>query len=200
VAVAILLLPLFVATIARSATTGELLLGLLALPVLGSGCAAGAILYGRRAISAYTVIQVAQAAISLAAVIVLVGILDLGVPGAVGAYLLSNGIGAVAIFIEVRRLDRRTPDASTSAASASELIGYGARLYPSSITSYFNYRADVLLLNAMRVSNADIGLYGRAVNFAERLFSLPDSIGAIFYPTVAASSEGEAHRIAPAVA
>lgn len=200
VGVAILMMPVFLATIARSGTMGELFLGLLALPILVSASLGGAILYGRRAIRAYTIIQVAQAASSLVAVIALVGILDLGVPGAIGAYLLSNGVGAVAIFIEVRRLDRRTPGGSTSEASASELIGYGARLYPSSITSYFNYRADVLLLNAMRVSNADIGLYGRAVNFAELLFYLPDSIGAIFYPTVAASSEGDAHRMAPAVA
>ena len=199
-AVAVLLMPLFLATIARSATMGELLLGLLAVPILVSASLGGAILYGRRAIRAYAIIQVAQAAISLLAVIALVGVLGLGVTGAVGAYLLSNGVGAVAIFIEVRHLDRRTPEGSTTEGSASELINYGARLYPSSITSYFNYRADVLLLNAMRISNADIGLYGRAVNFAELLFYLPDSIGAIFYPTVAASSETYAHRMAPAVA
>lgn len=200
IVIAVLLMPAFLASIARSATMGEVLLGLVALPILLSGSLGGAILYGRRAIRVYTLIQVAQAAISLVSIVLLVGLLGLGVSGAVGAYILSNGLGAAATLLEVRRLDRRTSEPMAPQAAPSELLLYGARLYPASITSYFNYRADVLLLNALRVSDADIGLYGRAVNFAELLFYLPDSIGAIFYPTVAASSDSDAHRIAPAVA
>lgn len=200
IVIGVLLLPESLASIAHSATAGELLLGLAALPILLASSLGGAILYGRQAIRNYTIIQLAQAVISFIAIVALVGILGLGVTGAVGAYLLSNGLGAAAVLVEVRRLDRRTAEPDAPDAALSELVGYGARLYPASITSYFNYRADVLLLNALRVPDGDIGLYGRAVNFAELLFYLPDSIGSIFYPTVAASSEGEAHRLVPAVA
>ena len=196
----VVLLPAFLATVAHSASATEFMLGLLALPILLASSLGGAILYGRQAIRNYNLIQVGQAIASFAAIVTFVGVLGLGVAGAISAYLLANGAGAAAVLFEVRRLDRRTIEPGAGDAALSELIGYGVRLYPSSITSYFNYRADVLLLNVDRVSDGDIGLYGRAVNFAELLFYVPDSIGAIFYPTIAGSRERDAHEIAPAVA
>lgn len=200
VAIGVALLPAFLASVARSASATELLLGLLALPILLASSLGGAILYGRQAIRNYNIIQVGQAIISFAAIVLFVGALNLGVIGAITAFLLANGAGAAAVLNEVRRLDRRTPDTGAAKASLIELVRYGMRLYPASITSYFNYRADVLILNLDRVSDGDIGLYGRAVNFAELLFYVPDSIGTIFYPTIAGSTEREAHEIAPAVA
>ena len=198
VVLTVALLPAFEGSIARSATGGELLLGIAALPVLLLSSIGGGILYGRRRIRTYTLIQVAQSAASLVGVVIIVGLLHGGVLGAIGAYVLANGLGAAAVVREVWRLDPAGgPDERPT--SARELVGYGARLYPSSITSYFNYRADVLILNALRTPDAQIGLYGRAVNFAELLFYVPDSISAILYPTVAASSNPESHRIAPAV-
>lgn len=194
------LLPMFLGSIASSATLPEIALGLVALPLLLAAGFGGGILYGRRAIRVYAVIQVLQAAVSLVAVLVLVWLLGLGVEGALGAYVVSNGVGAVAVLWATRRLDAATGQGEDQPASIAELAGYGLRLYPASITSYFNYRADVLILNAVRLAESDIGLYARAVNFAELLFYLPDAISSIFYPTVAASSEGESHQIAPAVA
>jgi O-antigen/teichoic acid export membrane protein len=203
IGVSLLLLPLFDRTIAQTATSTELVLGLAALPILLANAMGGGILYGRHATRNYNLIQLGQAISTLVAVIVLVGILQLGVLGALVGFLLVNGLAALAVLLEVRRLERKAQRDGSAASERPiryrELLGYSGRLYPASVTSYFNYRADVLLLNAFGVAASSIGLYAVAVQFAELLFYVPDSIATIFYPTVAGSTREEADPLARSV-
>jgi O-antigen/teichoic acid export membrane protein len=78
---------------------------------------------------------------------------------------------------------------------------YGSRIYPSSITGYFNYRVDVFIIQALMVGQSgQLGLYSMAVTMAELLFYVPDSVTMIFLPRVSGSTPAEADALMPRVA
>ena len=205
--VAIAALPLLERTVLQAlaggqVTTSDELLraALLALPMqfltqFGSG-----ILYTRGHNRVFNLIQVAEAAALVVLTLVLIGFAPYGVPGALTAYLVVNGVAAAAVAYQVHRLARR-PEGSVGAdASIGEFAHYGLRLYPQNITSFFSYRADVLLLSWMLGDLRIIGLYGLAVRIAETTFYVPDSISAMLYPAISASSKREADRLATSAA
>jgi O-antigen/teichoic acid export membrane protein len=136
----------------------------------------------------------------LGLIVLFVGILDLGVLGAVLANVATAGVGATATTVELRRATREDPDESARPGiRLGELAGYGARSYPASVAGFFNYRADVFLLSALLGDPAAIGLYGLAVSLAELTFFVPDSVATVFFPRVASSDRRTADELAPVV-
>ncbi|HJW20922.1 MAG TPA: polysaccharide biosynthesis C-terminal domain-containing protein, partial [Candidatus Limnocylindrales bacterium] len=177
----------------------------------------GAILYGLRRFRRYNVIQIAQAALLVVFIATFVGLARLEAFGAVLAVVASQAVGAALVLREVgfavgsdRAVRDGGADTVETARSASgdaattpggrdrhrprEVISYALRLYPSLVPSYFSYRQDVLLLGAFAIPTAQIGLYGVAVNFAEMLFYIPDSISTVLYPTVVGAQRADADR------
>lgn len=151
----------------------------------------GTILYGRHEVKLYTTIMVGQAIVTLVALVLAVGVLRLGVPGAVGASVIVSCLSAAAVFIAVRHVAIRNPGGDPVALRP--ILGYGARVYPASISGYFNYRADTLLIQALLVSSAGpLGLYSMAVTMAELIFYIPDAVTTIFMPTIAGSTADSA--------
>jgi O-antigen/teichoic acid export membrane protein len=205
-AAAIIALPLLRDSVLRGlsgsqVTTSDDLLRvvLIALPCQLIMQFAAGILYTRGHNRAFNAIQVAQAALMLVLTLLLVGVFPLGVPGAVAGYLVASCAGALAAVVQVRRLARRPEGAQGPAASAREFMSYGIRLYPQNVMSFFNYRADVLLLSWLRGDAALLGYYGLAVRLAEMTFYVPDSISAMLYPAISSSERHDADRFAPAV-
>jgi stage V sporulation protein B len=151
----------------------------------------GTILYGRHEVKLYTTIMVGQAIVTLIALVLAVGVLRLGVPGAVGSSVIVSVLSAVATFVAVRRVAIRNPGGGPVQMRA--ILSYGARVYPASISGYFNYRADTLLIQALLVSSAGpLGLYSMAVTMAELIFYIPDAVTTIFMPTIASSTADSA--------
>ncbi len=199
-----LALPFLERNILRDAPDGLVRLMLLTIPLQFAATLAGSILYGRQAMRAYNVVLVGQAVLSLGLVLVLVGLLGLDVPGAVAAYAVVTVFGAAATAFQLRRLGRREAASRPPGEVAPSLplrryATYGLQLYAASITSFFNYRADVFLINGILASASAVGIYGVAVNLAEMTFYVPDSIATVFFPRVAASTRAEADRIAPMI-
>jgi O-antigen/teichoic acid export membrane protein len=154
----------------------------------------GTILYGRQSVRSYNLIQLAQASMSFALTILLVGVLGLGIWGGVWSSVIISALLAAAVLFAVWRLAQR--DRSGSPASIRSLLSYGARVYPASLTSFFNYRADSYLIQALIIGSAGpYGLYARAVTMAEIVFYVPDSIGTIFLPRVAGSTAEDANQM-----
>jgi len=88
-----------------------------------------------------------------------------------------------------------------SPLSYRALVSYGSRLYPASITGYFNYRIDTFIIQALMVaSSGPLGLYNMAVTMAELLFYVPDSVTMIFLPRVSGATPDEADAFLPRVA
>ncbi|HEX7498553.1 MAG TPA: polysaccharide biosynthesis C-terminal domain-containing protein [Candidatus Limnocylindrales bacterium] len=158
-----------------------------------------AILYGRQDVRVYNFIQIGQAVASLLCAVVLVGVLRLGVAGAVAGSVLVTTLTMVAVMETVRRLGRR--DAAGSDARPRELVSYGLRLYPSTVSGFGNARADTYILQALLVnSTRAVGLYATAVTMAELVFYVPDSISSLFLPRVAGSTTEDANRMLGRVA
>lgn len=190
----VLLLPVLRETVLQTVPPGLLPWILATIPFQFTGSLLGTILYGRQEIRAYNLIQVAQSAATLVLILALVGGLGLGVFGAVLTYFASIALGAVGVLIELGRVIRRRARNSEGSVSSRSILGYGFRLYPAVVTGFFNYRADVYLLNWWLNSAAATGLYSVAVSLAELTFYVPDSVSSIFLPRVAASSRENADR------
>jgi O-antigen/teichoic acid export membrane protein len=154
----------------------------------------GTMLYGRQEVRVYNAILVFQAATSLAGAVILVGVLRMGVHGAVAINIFISLASAVAVVIATVRLGRR--DRRGTPAPIRALIGYGARLYPASVTGYFNYRADSYIIQALAISataaGSALGLYSLAVTMAEVVFMVPESVSTMFLPRVAGSTHEDA--------
>ncbi|MGH2455817.1 MAG: oligosaccharide flippase family protein [Candidatus Limnocylindria bacterium] len=195
-------LPRLEQTVLRAAPQDLLPVALVALPILIGSSLFGSILWGRQLVRRYTTILAVQAVNSLLFVIVLVGVAGLGVGGALAGQLLVTGTTAVVVMLSVRAAAAREaadePEPRRP-ARLKEVLSYGIRLYPSSISTFLSYRSDLFLLGLLVGDAGAIGLYTLAVSLAELVFHVPDAIATILYPRVAGSEREEADRIAPSI-
>lgn len=164
---------------------------LLTVPLGMLAAFGGSILYGRQAVRVYNLIQISLAVLSLVSLVILVGILRLGVNGAVAGMVLVSALMAIAVTVATRRLGRASPGGAP--ASLREMVSYGARLYPASLSGYFSYRADTYIIQALTLPASALGLYSQAVTIAELVFYVPDSITTLFLPRVAGSTPEESN-------
>ena len=129
----------------------------------------------------------------------LVGVMGLGVVGALLAYLLHSCIGTVGWFVGSQRAVARVRDAT--AVSYAALFRYGLPYYPGSLTQFFSLRLDVFLLAFLLADpSAPIGFYSMAVTIAGLVFFLPNAVSTLFFPHVAGSDRADADRQVPMVA
>ena len=193
VATTLAFLPVLESTVLKAAPPDLVRLVLLTLPISALAAFGGSILYGRQAIRPYSIILVGQSAGSLLGIVVLVGILHLGVKGAIATSIIVGVVGAIAVLREVGRVGRAEP--GSESVTLRGLVGYGLKLYPASVTSYFSYRADLYLLQGLLAApGRAVGLYTYAVTLAELVFYIPDSVSTIFFPHVAGSTEETSGR------
>jgi O-antigen/teichoic acid export membrane protein len=189
-----LALPLLEESILRAAPDHLARVMLLVVPAGILTSFGGTLLYGRQEVRVYNAVLVLQAIASLVGAIVLVGVLRLGVTGAVATSVCISIATAVIVMAEVLRLNRR--DRRGSPASIRGLVSYGLRLYPASLSGYFNYRADNNIIQALAPSvgaaESSLGLYSFAVTMAEVVFLVPESVATMFLPRVAGSTAEEA--------
>jgi O-antigen/teichoic acid export membrane protein len=167
------------------------------LPLQFVAAFGGAILIGRQTMRTYNLILVSQSAAALVGVVILVGLLRLGVTGAVISNIVVAALGAAAVTLEARRATAGDPESSP--VRFGELARYGIRLYPASLSSFFSYRADIFLLGALLGDAGAIGLYSLAVSLAELVFFVPDSVSVVFFPRVAGAERDSADQMAPVV-
>jgi O-antigen/teichoic acid export membrane protein len=187
-------LPVLETSILRAAPDNLVRVILLAVPLGILTTFGGSLLYGRQAVRVYNLIQISLAAVSLILVVVLVGLLRLGVDGAVAGAVTITVLTAVAVMVAVHRLGRSSPAGAHS--SLRGMTSYAARLYPSSLSGYFVYRADTYIIQALMLGpQAALGLYSMAVTMDELIFYVPDSITTIFLPRVAGSTPEESNRL-----
>jgi O-antigen/teichoic acid export membrane protein len=179
-------------TVLRAAPAHLVLISLLTIPIAFVGTFLSAIVLGRQRIRSFSLIQLAQSALSLVLLVVLIGILGLGLDGAVAAAITSGIVAAIAYFVVARRLQE---PGSSAEVRVWEVLSYGIRVYPASVTAFFGYRADVFLLSWLLGSPTQIGLYGVAVSLAELVFYVPDSVSTVFFPKVANAERADADRL-----
>jgi stage V sporulation protein B len=197
----LLALPWLESAVLRAAPPDLIRIALLSVPFQYLASFAGATLIGRQTLRNYNFILVGQSVGLLILVVLLVGILDLGAIGAVLANVAVAAGAAAAVIFELRRSTvRDSADPRRPTARGGELFGFGIRIYPASVAGFFGYRADVFLLSAFLGDPRALGLYSLAVSLGELLFFVPDAVGTVLFPKVAATERSSADKLTPAVA
>jgi len=191
-------LPWLEESVLRAAPSDLVRLALISLPFQFVASFVGSVLIGRQVMRNYNLILVAQTFAALVLTVLLVAVLHMGVAGAVIGNILIAAAGTGAVAIEGRRL-LRTQGGGGEGIRGSQLVGYGMRLYPASVTSFLSYRLDVYLLGWLLGDPIQIGLYSMAVSLAELTFFIPDSIATVFFPRVAGAERLSANEMTPIV-
>jgi O-antigen/teichoic acid export membrane protein len=197
IGVTLLLMPFIQEYIFKNIDPVVLVGSLAVVPSLFAFAFMNSILTGRQQMVAYGLLAIGQIIAALILYIALIGVAGLGARGAVLAYFLfSSGTALVAIWAASRATRHPTDEPP---ARRADLFHYGLRVYPASLSGFFSYRADVIIMAAILASPAAIGLYSFAVGLAELVFFLPDSVVLVFFPHVAGGTREEADATVPMV-
>jgi O-antigen/teichoic acid export membrane protein len=190
VVITALLLPVLDHSLFRAIDPALVVVALAIVPFSYLATFGNAVLTGRQRVGVYGAVAVGQVVAALVLFLVLIGVLGLGVAGAITAYLLYTA-GAAAV-VSVAALRVTAGPSERPATTVRSLFKYGLRLYPASLSGFFSYRADVYLLALLVGDPVQLGLYSIAVGLAELVFFLPDSVVTVFFPHVAGGSREEA--------
>jgi O-antigen/teichoic acid export membrane protein len=106
--------------------------------------------------------------------------------GSIGAWTASTVLTGL---VGVALVGRHTQiSVSVDQATAKTLLRYGSVVYLSTLSSFLNYRFDLLLVNAF-AGATQAGLYAVGAGLAEVIWFLPNSASIVLAPRVAAASE-----------
>jgi O-antigen/teichoic acid export membrane protein len=141
------------------------------------------VLLGEGRMFAYNGIDVAQAALTLGALVVGLAFFDVRLTGAL-AVLSAARYAGTAAYLAALRTPLRLPDG----ALVRRMLAYGFRVYLALLVSFLVIRLDLLLVNGY-LGSTEAGLYSVAATLADGMFVLPLVVGLNLFPRVARSGE-----------
>lgn len=141
-----------------------------------------AVLLGEGRMVAYNAVDVAQAALTLAGLVVVLFVLDEGLTGALLVVAASRYAAALAYLTLLARAG--APTLRPDVGLARTMLRYGFRIYVAALISLLVIRLDLLLVNAFLGSD-EAGLYSVAAALADGMFVLPMVIGLNLFTRVA---------------
>jgi O-antigen/teichoic acid export membrane protein len=78
------------------------------------------------------------------------------------------------------------------------LLGFGLKGYAANLLTFFNYRLDSLIVNALS-GVASVGIYSVAVAIAEVIWNVAGAISTVMFPHISSLDRKEANRLTPVV-
>jgi len=187
------LLPLIREAILHDITLELIAFAFLAFPLALYATLTTGIVMGRRAVRWYAGVNIAYPIATTVLLVVVLGGLGSSVEAAIAVYLIASAIQAIGFALGAASVTRAVghPDSATY----RDLVGYGLRFYPGSLSGFFNYRADAFLIAFLIAdASADLGYYSMAVGLAEMVFFFPRAVSGLFFPHVAGSSREDSDR------
>jgi O-antigen/teichoic acid export membrane protein len=166
-------------------TWAQLLIALAGIPPALASAFLQSILLGEGRIVAYNGVEVAQFALTLAALAVGFWLLDFEVTGAL-AVVTGSRLGAALAYLAALRLVPERLDG----ALARRMLTYGFRAYVAILASFLVIRLDLLLVNGYLGAH-EAGLYSVAATVADGMYVLPMVVGLNLFPRVARSGESQ---------
>ncbi len=79
-----------------------------------------------------------------------------------------------------------------------QLLGFGLKGYAANLLTFFNYRLDSLIVNAIS-GVASVGIYSVAVAIAEVIWNVAGAISTVMFPHISSLDRKEANRLTPVV-
>ena len=146
-------------------------------------------LLGRNQLLPFNGINVVLALAWVVLVAIVVVPLHGGVGGALWAYAAANAITFIAALVLVPAA-AALPDLRRAPAALRTLAGFGLRAQLSTVLQFFSYRLDLFIVNAT-AGLGSAGIYSVATLLAEAVWYIPNAVGLVLAPRVAATVEGE---------
>jgi O-antigen/teichoic acid export membrane protein len=187
------LLPVLQATFLHGLPTVAILIPLSALPFLLNANFTTGIVVGRQAAIGMAVVYISTYLSATVLIVLLVGMLDLGLPGALVIFVATAVITAAGFLAYAVRTTRNLPAATSP--SYRGLLRFGLPSYPGSLGQFFAVRADIFILAWLLAEPAaPIGYYSLAVALAEVLDVFPHAVSTFFFPHVASANREDSDR------
>lgn len=197
-AIVFVLLPLLESAILHGVSVDLVILAFLVLPLLLQAPLSAAIVIGRQAVRWYAAVKLSQPLITTVLLVISLGVLGQGVAGAIGVFVLVAAINTVGFIVAAVRVGRTVPGAR--GAPFREIVSYGLRFYPGSLSGFFSYRTDAFLIAFLLADPTEaLGYYSMSVALAEMIFLFPSAVATIFFPHVAGSAREDSDRQVPLV-
>lgn len=176
---------LVLGAIARGALEGlgwePLAVTLAGVPAALAAVLLQSVLLGEGRMVAYNAVEIAQAVLTLAALVVALSVLDLGLTAALTVLSVSR-YAAAGAYLGILSRDLSRP--GLDAALVRRMLGYAFRIYVALLASLLVIRLDLLLVNAY-LGKTEAGLYSVAATLADGMFVLPMVVGLNLFPRVA---------------
>ena len=154
---------------------------------------------GRRQIRFFSLVKIVTPMVTTVLVVLILGLLSGSVAGAIVVYLVGTSIQSLGLLLGAVRAARDNTGGGW--ASYRDLVRYGLPTYIGSITTFFSYRVDVILIALLLPNPAEpLGYYSMAVGLAELVFFLPNAVSQLFLPQVADATREDADAQVPMVA
>lgn len=187
------LLPVLRATVLHGLDSAMVVLPLVAVPFLLHANFTTGIVVGRQAAVGMAIVYVTTYFATTALILLLVGVLGLGVWGALLAFTIAAIATATGFLICAVAVLRRVE--VTGGASYRDLFGYGLPYFPGTLSRFFATRVDVYLLALLLPEpSAPLGYYSMAVALAEIVYLFPNSVSTFFFPHVAGNAQEDSNR------
>ncbi len=178
---------------------GDLLLSLLIIPTSIVASNMEAVYRGLQDFRTYSLIEITTQPIILVFGLVLIGMLKLGVAGAVVA-LLVRYIVVIAVVWWLLHRRKVGGKGQLEPKLMQDLIRYSLKAYIYNVSVFMNQRMDVLLLNLFRTNPALIGIYDVAVMLGERFWTLTRAVSIVVFSRIAALEDAvDRNRLTSAV-
>ena len=152
------------------------------------------LLMGIRRFAWMSRIAVVRVITHLAATLVLVWGLDLGVNGALVALMLGNAVSIV-VGLSFLRSQYGLAPRRLRGRDFAALLSFGVRYWVANLGSQMNFRIGTVVL-AWFVTTPEIGIFAAAASLVSRVLLIPDAIEAALLPRVARDPEGRSELVA----
>lgn len=161
-----------------------LFIGLASFPIALVSSYLVSIFQGLEDFRSFNLSVLAPQLVNLASVAVALLLLDLGIHGALAAYVVGQGAGLVIALLLLRwsRVNSRARHAAPSRRIyGRKVLGYGWKVHFSNVLGFINYRADIFLVNFL-LSPVAVGIYVISVQIAERLWIISQATSTVLLP------------------
>ncbi|MBY6037088.1 flippase [Fictibacillus nanhaiensis] len=180
----------------KDAPIGLVYLSLLSVPFLFLREYFQTVFQGLQDFKAFNTLMVQNQLSILSFAVLFVIVLDLGLRGALSAFILGNAITVVTMIWKlIRHHQVSFRWNSFSWEYFRKSVNYGLKAHVSNFASFLNYRTVVFILSYFTTGSA-VGRYSAAMNLGERLSIFAVSFSSVLYPKISSTnSEADRNRI-----
>ncbi|WP_440956482.1 flippase [Methanosarcina sp. Mfa9] len=178
-------------------------LGLLAFPLSLLQIFLKSFLQGLQDFKNYNYALLVTPVVTLLLAAFLVGLLNMGVFGALLSFIIGQASGLVITLIILQPYLRANDEKNGDHIDnyTKECLGYGWKAHLSNILAFVNYRADLFLVNFFLAPTAT-GVYVIAVQIVEKLWILSQSVSTVILPRLSElhTEEEKRQHLTPLIA